>query len=180
MAKASRTIMAVTDEAIMNRIYMIRGQKVMLDEDLAGLYQVSTGRLNEQVKRNPDRFPADFMFQLTEEEFENLKSQIATSSWGGRRKLPSAFTEHGVLMLSSVLNSSVSINVNIQIMRIYTKMREMLLTHKDILLKLEQFEKQVVQNSEDIQMIFAALKELLNPPQELRPRIGFRRKDEQD
>ena len=95
MAKVSRIIMAATDEAIMNRIYMIRGQKVMLDEDLADLYQVPTKRLNEQVKRNIDRFPADFMFQLTEEEFENLKSQFATSSWGGRRKLPSAFTEHG-------------------------------------------------------------------------------------
>ena len=179
MAKAIIS-MTVTDEIILNRIYMIRGQKVMLDEDLAELYQVPTGRLNEQVKRNIDRFPADFMFQLTEEEFKNLKSQNSTSSWGGRRKLPSAFSEHGVLMLSSVLNSSIAIGVNIQIMRIYTKMREMLMTNQEILIKLEQLEKQVVQNSDDIQMIFGALKELLNPPQEPRPRIGFRRKDEQD
>jgi hypothetical protein len=179
MAKAIRS-MTVTDEIILNRIYMIRGQKVMLDEDLAELYQVPTGRLNEQVKRNIDRFPVDFMFQLTEDEFKNLKSQNATSSWGGRRKLPSAFTEHGVLMLSSVLNSSIAIGVNIQIMRIYTKMREMLMTNQEILLKLEQLEKQVVQNSDDIQMIFGALKELLNPPLEPRPRVGFRRKDEQD
>lgn len=179
MAKSNR-ITTVTDEAIVNRIYVIREQKVMLDEDLAELYQVPTGRLNEQVKRNIDRFPADFMFQLTEEEFKNLKSQNATSSWGGRRKLPSAFTEHGVLMLSSVLNSSIAIGVNIQIMRIYTKMRELLLTHKDILLKLEQLERQVVQNSEDIQMIFAALKELLNPPTEPRPRVGFRRPGEEE
>src|SRR5580692_2609416 len=93
MAKAKK-VTAVTDEAILNRIYVIRGQKVMLDEDLAELYQVSTGRLNEQVKRNIDRFPADFMFQLTEEEFKNLKSQNATSSWGGRRKLPSAEPTH--------------------------------------------------------------------------------------
>ena len=141
---------------------------------------MSTGRLNEQVKRNLDRFPVDFMFQLTEDEFKNLKSQNATSSWGGRRKLPSAFAEHGVLMLSSVLNSSIAIGVNIQIMRIYTKMREMLMTNQEILLKLEQLEKQVVQNSDDIQMIFGALKELLNPPLEPRPRVGFRRKDEQD
>ena len=141
---------------------------------------MSTGRLNEQVKRNLDRFPVDFMFQLTEDEFKNLKSQNATSSWGGRRKLPSAFAEHGVLMLSSVLNSRIAIGVNIQIMRIYTKMREMLMTNQEILLKLEQLEKQVVQNSDDIQMIFGALKELLNPPLEPRPRVGFRRKDEQD
>lgn len=152
----------------------------MLDEDLAELYQVSTGRLNEQVKRNITRFPGDFMFQLTKDEFENLKSQNATSSWGGRRKLPSAFTEHGVLMLSSVLNSERAVAVNIQIMRIYTKMREMLMTNQEILLKLEQLERQTFQNSDDIQAIFAALKELLNPPQEPRPRIGFRRQGESD
>ena len=95
----------IPDEIISSKIYLIREQKVMLDNDLAELYQVETRRLNEQVKRNIDRFPEDFMFQLTQEEFENLKSQNATSSWGGRRKLPYAFTEHGVLMLSSVLNS---------------------------------------------------------------------------
>src|SRR5213075_588593 len=109
----------------------------MFDEDLAQLYQVETRRLNEQVKRNSDRFPEDFMFQLTESEWENLKSQNATSSWGGRRKIPFAFTEHGVLMLSSVLSSDRAVQVNIQIMRIYTKLSQMLLTHKDILLKLE-------------------------------------------
>ncbi len=90
------------DEMIMDKIYLIRGQKVMLDQDLAALYGVDTRRLNEQVKRNPNRFPEDFMFQLTSEEFENLKSQFATSKWGGRRKLPNAFTEHGVLMMRSV------------------------------------------------------------------------------
>jgi hypothetical protein len=179
MAKANKSMM-VADEMIVTKIYLLRGQKVMLDEDLAELYQVPTGRLNEQVKRNIARFPADFMFQLTKEEFENLKSQNATSSWGGRRKLPSAFTEHGVLMLSSVLNSERAVAVNIQIMRIYTKMREMLMTNQEILLKLEQLERQTFQNSDDIQMIFAALKELLNPPQEPRPRIGFRRPGEQD
>jgi hypothetical protein len=170
----------VADEMIVTKIYVLRGQKVMLDEDLAELYQVPTGRLNEQVKRNIARFPADFMFQLTKEEFENLKSQNATSSWGGRRKLPFAFTEHGVLMLSSVLNSERAVGVNIQIMRIYTKMREMFMTNQEILLKLEQLERQTSQNSEDIQMIFTALKELLNPPQEPRPRIGFRRPGEEE
>ena len=170
----------VADEMIVTKIYLLRGQKVMLDEDLAELYQVPTGRLNEQVKRNIARFPADFMFQLTKEEFENLKSQNATSSWGGRRKLPSAFTEHGVLMLSSVLNSERAVGVNIQIMRIYTKMREMLMTNQEILLKLEQLERETSQHSEDIQMIFTALKELLNPPQEPRPRIGFLRPGEEE
>jgi hypothetical protein len=179
MAKANKSMM-VADEMIVTKIYLLRGQKVMLDEDLAELYQVPTGRLNEQVKRNIARFPADFMFQLTKEEFENLKSQNATSSWGGRRKLPSAFTEHGVLMLSSVLNSERAVSVNIQIMRIYTKMREMLMTNQEILLKLEQLERQTFQNSDDIQMIFTALKELLNPPQEPRPRIGFRRPGEEE
>ncbi|GGB02934.1 hypothetical protein GCM10011511_27770 [Puia dinghuensis] len=152
----------------------------MLDEDLAELYEVPTGRLNEQVKRNIDRFPEDFMFQLTEDEFKNLKSQNATSSWGGRRKVPSAFTEHGVLMLSSVLNSKRAVAVNIQIMRIYTKMREMLMTNQEILVKLEQLERKVDGHDENIQVIFDYLKQLLNPPQEPRLRIGFRRKDEQD
>ncbi len=174
---------AVAEEAIISKIYLIRGQKVMIDRDLAELYGVETKQLKRQVKRNIDRFPDDFMFELSDEEFQEWRSQFGTSNKGdkmGLRYAPYVFTEQGVAMLSSVLNSERAIKVNIQIMRIYTKMREMLLTHKDILLKLEQFEKQVVQNSEDIQMIFAALKELLNPPQELRPRIGFRRKDEQD
>jgi hypothetical protein len=102
----------VPEEVIMSKIYLIRGQKVMLDRDLAELYGVETRRLNEQVKRNIDRFPADFMFQLNQEEFKILKSQFATSSWGGRRKLPFAFTEHGVLMLSSVLNSDKATSEN--------------------------------------------------------------------
>ena len=156
----------------------MRGQKVMLDSDLAELYNVPTKRLNEQVKRNLERFPDDFMFQLSTVEFENLKSQNATSSWGGKRKLPYAFTEYGVLMLSGVLKSPTAIQVNIRIMRVYTKLREMILTHKDILLKLEQMETQVLQNSEDIQMIFSALKQLLNPEQPPRRRIGFNVKDE--
>lgn len=104
----------IPEEIILTKIYFIREQKVMIDRDLAELYRVETRRLNEQVKRNLSRFPEDFMFQLSELEFTNLKSQIATSSWGGRRKLPFVFTEHGVLMLSSVLNSEQAINVNIQ------------------------------------------------------------------
>jgi ORF6N domain len=152
----------------------------MLDQDLADLYDVPTKRLNEQVKRNINRFPSDFMFQLTSEEVEILKSQIATSSWGGRRVPPYAFTEHGVLMLSSVLNSQRAICVNIQIMRIYTKMRELLMANQEILLKLEQLERKVDAHDHDIQLIFQCLKQLLNPPEEPRPRVGFRRKDEQN
>ena len=102
-------VTAIPDEVVINKIYMIRNEKVMLDRDLAALYGVETKRLNEQVKRNIERFPEDFMFRLTETEFDNLKSQNATSSWGGRRNLPYVFTEHGVLMLSSVLNNGLAI-----------------------------------------------------------------------
>ncbi|MCF8379343.1 MAG: ORF6N domain-containing protein [Bacteroidales bacterium] len=106
------------ETVITSKIYLIRGVNVMIDSDLAALYGVETKRLNEQVKRNPERFPEDFMFVLSDIEFENLKSQFATSSWGGRRSIPYAFSEHGVLMLSSVLNSDRAIKVNIRIMRI--------------------------------------------------------------
>ena len=121
MAQYSNNLV-IPDEFINSKIYVIRDKKVMLDRDLAELYDVETCRLNEQVKRNIDRFPADFMFQLSQKEFENLKSQIATSSWGGRRKLPYAFTEQGA-MLSGVLHSDRAIKVNIQIMRVFTRMR---------------------------------------------------------
>ena len=164
----------IPDEVVMNKIYLIRNHKVMLDDDLAELYQVETRRLNEQVKRNIDRFPEDFMFQLTKAEWENLKSQNATSSWGGRRKIPSAFTEHGVLMLSSVLNSDRAIQVNIQIMRIYAKLRGMLMTNKDILLKLEKLETKVSNHDENFKVVFKYLKELLSPPAEPMRKIGFK------
>jgi hypothetical protein len=171
--------MIIPQEVILNKIYSIRGQKVMLDSDLAELYGVETKRLNEQVKRNASRFPDDFMFQLTIQEWENLKSQNATSSWGGRRKLPYAFTEHGVLMLSSVLNSDRAIAVNIHIMRVYTKLKEMLLTNKDILLELETIKQKVGSNSNDIELIFNYLKQFeLAKQQELdyqnREKIGYK------
>jgi phage regulator Rha-like protein len=167
-------------KVIISKIHLIRGQKVMLDEDLAELYQVETKRLNEQVKRNIDRFPKDFMFQLSQKEFDNLKSQIATSSWGGRRKPPFAFTEQGVSMLSGVLNSQIAIQVHIQIIRIFTKMRELLLTNKDILLKLEKLEKDVKENKQDIAMIFEALKQLLDPLKQKRKMIGFKQYEEEE
>lgn len=150
----------IPDEVVMSKIYLIRGQKVMLDTDLSELYGVETKRLNEQVKRNIDRFPADFMFLLTRQEFENLKSQIATSSWGGRRTLPFAFTEHGVLMLSSVLNSERAIKVNIQIMRIYTRIRQMLLANKEILQRLDKLEQKLTEHDGQIMVIFEYLKQL--------------------
>ena len=173
---------AIPDEVIINKIYFIRGEKVMLDKDLAALYDVTTSNLNLAVKRNAKRFPKDFMFQLNEREFKNLILQIETSSldsndpgWGGTRKV---FTEQGVAMLSSVLNSDRAIEVNIRIVRIFTKLRSMLLTHKDILLKIEQLETQVTKNSEDVRMIFHTLRQLISPPAQDRKKIGFKRKNE--
>lgn len=174
---------AITDETVINKIYRIRGRKVMLDRDLAEMYGVETRRLNEQVKRNEKRFPADFMFQLTEKELEDWKSQNATSNKEkmGLRKLPNVFTEQGVAMLSSVLNSDTAIEVNIQIIRIFTRIRETILTNKDVLLKMEQLEKKILRQDEkankheqEIQVIFNALKQLLNPPKESRRSIGFK------
>ena len=173
---ATTKIKILKDEIILNKIYIIRGQKIMLDEDLANLYNVPTKRLNEQVRRNIHRFPKDFMFQLTSKEFENLKSQFATASWGGRRASPYAFTEHGVLMLSSVLNSRVAIDVNIRIMRIYTKMRQMMMTSQEIVAKLKELERQTLQNTADIRSVFEHLRQFLIPPDQAnRRRIGFRR-----
>ena len=167
------------NEVIINKIYLIRGQKVMLDRDLAELYQVETRRLNEQVRRNLSRFPHDFMIELTKEELENWMSQIATSNSikMGLRKPPLCFTEQGVAMLSSVLNSERAIQMNIQIIRIFTKMKEMALTHKDMLLKIEKLETETGKNSIDIQTIFKALKQLLQEPkiEEKRTKIGFKK-----
>ncbi len=128
----------VPDEIVISKIYLIRNQKVMLDTNLAELYGVETKRLNEQVTRNIDRFPEDFMFRLNENEYQNLKSQIATSRHGGKRKLPLVFNEHGVLMLSSVLNSKQAIHVNIQVMRIFTRIRQMLADNTEISLEVEK------------------------------------------
>ncbi|MGN7783314.1 ORF6N domain-containing protein [Niabella sp. 22666] len=169
----------VAEQKILNRIYVIRNQKIMLDRDLAEMYGVETKRLKEQVKRNGKRFPKDFMFMLTPKEFENLRSQIATSSWGGTRYLPMAFTEQGVAMLSSVLNSDTAIEVNIRIIRVFTHLREYALTHKDILLHLAQLEKEVKGNTRDIENIFTVLKELIEKQSTIGPRnrIGFKQYD---
>jgi hypothetical protein len=178
----NRQISVIPDETVIRRIFLIRSEKVMLDYDLAELYNVETRRLNEQVKRNIDRFPEDFMFQLTEAEFKNLKSQNATSSWGGRRKPPFAFTEHGVLMLTSVLNSDLAIKVNIQIMRVYTQIRNMLSTNKDLLMRFEKFERKLADHDDKIMLILEYIKQFeLTKQQELeqknRPKIGFKKKE---
>ena len=171
------------EDSIIKRIYMIRGMKVMLDRDLAELYQVETKHLKRQVKRNLDRFPDDFMFEMTSEELENWRSQIGTSNSEkmGLRYAPFCFTEQGIAMLSSVLNSKMAIQVNIQIIRIFTRMREFMSNHKEILLKMEQLEKNMMRQNqknqkydEDIDMIFNALKQLLHQKNEPRKRIGFK------
>ncbi|HEY0262675.1 MAG TPA: ORF6N domain-containing protein [Chitinophagales bacterium] len=175
-------ILTITDDKVINKIYLVRGKRIMLDSDLAELYGVETKNLNLSVKRNIDRFPEDFMFQLSISEWESLRLQFETSNQrGGRRYLPFAFTEQGVAMLSSVLNSATAIHVNIQIIRIFTRMRELLLSNKEILIKLEKIEKKLLKHDaaqqkheEEIQYVFEALKELLNPPQEPRKKIGFK------
>lgn len=169
------------EESIPNLIHLVRGEKVMLDFDLAHLYGIETKRLKEQVRRNINRFPVDFMFDLTDEEFRNLRSQIATSSWGGSRYKPMVFTEQGVAMLSSVLNSERAISVNIKIIRVFTRMRAMIESHKEILKKLEMLEKKDIELDEKVSLIFEYLKELEQTKQEeneikTRKRIGFRSK----
>lgn len=167
------------DEAIINKIYFIRGQKVMLDRDLAEMYGVENKRMKEAVRRNIERFPDDFMFKLSREEYDALRTQFASLKRGEHTKyLPFAFTEQGVSMLSGVLNSPVAIQVHIQIIRIFTKMRELLLTNKDILLKLEKMEQDIKENKHDIAMIFEALKQLLEPPKQKRRMIGFKQNEE--
>ncbi len=168
----------LTDELIISKILLLRGHRVMIDRDLAILYGVTTKRLNEQVKRNLQRFPVDFMFQLTEEEKTEVVAKcdhLKVLKFSA--VLPNAFTEHGAVMLASVLNSDIAVRVNVQIIRIFIKMREMLLTHKDILLKLESIEKQVTNHDEKIALIFEYLKELLNNPNPPRELIGFKRYD---
>lgn len=169
----------LAEQEILKKIYIVRGEKVMLDRDLASLYGVETKVFNQSVKRNAARFPKDFMFTLTDNEWQNLRSQIVTSSWGGARYIPNAFTEQGVAMLSSVLNSKTAIEVNIRIVRVFTKMRANALTHKDILLQLAALEKEVKGNRKDIENIFIVLKELIEKQRQPAPRnkIGFKHYD---
>jgi len=175
--KNKNEVSALADETVVNNIYEIRGQKVMLDSDLAALYGVPTKRINEQVNRNADRFPDDFMFQLSEKEWQNLKSQIATSSWGGRRKLPYAFTEHGVLMLSSVLNSPQAIQVNIQIVRIFTRLRKLLDSHNELKLEIADIKQHLHNHDKNIELVFTYLDELVQKKAQPRKRIGYKPDD---
>ncbi len=178
MAKKELQLL-VAEQKVLNKIYAIRGEKVMLDKDLSAMYGVETKQLKRQVKRNINRFPKDFMFTLTRKEFENLRSQIGTSSWGGIRYMPMAFTEQGVAMLSSILNSKTAIEVNIRIIRVFTKLREYTLTHKEILIQLAKLEKEVKGNSRDIENIFIVLKELIQKQSApvARNKIGFKHYD---
>jgi hypothetical protein len=157
-------------ERIERLILMIRGQKVMLDSDLAELYGVETKVLNRAVKRNKARFPADFMFQLSGEEAANLRCQIGTSSYGGRRYQPYAFTEQGVAMLSSVLHSRRAVRVNVEIMRTFVRLRHWLLTHEDLARKLETLEKKY---DAQFRSVFEAIRQLMIPPGSRRKQIGF-------
>jgi hypothetical protein len=164
-------------ERIEKRIYLIRGYKVMLDSDLAALYGVTTKVLVQAVKRNIKRFPVDFMFQLAKDEFlrsqkgvSNLRSQFVTSSYGGRRYLPYAFTEQGVAMLSSVLNSERAIQVNIQIMRTFSKLRRILESHKDMAKKIEELEGRY---DSQFKVVFDAIRLLMKPPEKGIKKIGF-------
>ena len=208
-------IPVLNEQLIANKIYVVRSQKVMLDRDLAELYEVETKRLKEAVRRNIGRFPEDFMFEMTDNELDNLRTQIASSSlndenwrsqiessnlesdnlrsqivtsslenvnfeqskdtnWGGLRYKPFCFTEQGVAMLSSVLKSERAIKVNIQIIRLFTKMREIILNNKDILLKLEKLEYKSIRNEENIEQIFETLDQLLTEPEPIRNPIGFK------
>lgn len=147
------------DQHVEKMIYTIRGVQVILDQDLAKLYGVETRRLNEQVKRNISRFPEDFIFQLTSKEFTNLKSQNATSSWGGRRKLPNAFTELGVSMLSSVLSSETAIQANVQIMRAFAAMRRFLVSNANVFQRLENLEYKQIATDQKVEKLYEKLEE---------------------
>ena len=166
-------------ESIARKIIFLRGEKVLLDSDLAELYDVETGALNRAVKRNADRFPEDFMFQITGEEAELLRCQtgISKPGRGGRRYLPYAFTEQGVAMLSSVLNSKRAIEVNIAIMRAFVHLRKVIASHDKLSKKLAELEQHLEDHDESIEAIFEAIRQLMTPPKKSRKRIGFEVKE---
>jgi hypothetical protein len=166
--------------SIESAIYLIRGRRVMLDSDLAAVYGVTTKRLNEQLRRNRSRFPSDFAFQLTVEELTNLRSQIATSSFhGGPRYRPWVFTEHGALMLASVLNSAIAVQASVRVVRAFVRLREMVAANAQLAAKLEQLERRFDSHDEAIANLFAALKQLLEPSQAPKRReIGFHVREE--
>ena len=165
-------------DEIISQIYFIRGRKVMLDSDLARIYGVKTKVLNQAVKRKADRFPVDFMFQLTQEELSNLMSQIVTSSWGGRRKPPFVFTEHGALMLASVLNSPTAIAASIYVVMAFVKLKEVLSVHQELSEKINDLERRTFEkldeHSDQLLLVFQALRELIYPKQEPMEPVWFK------
>lgn len=174
MAEQNQAV-TISENLVANKIYLIRDKRVMLDKDLAELYEVETRALNQAVSRNMERFPEAFMFQLNQQEFEILKSQFVTSSWGGTRKLPFAFTEQGVAMLSSVLRSKKAIQVNIQIMMVFTKVREMLVDTLSLKLDIEELKRKLENQDKNIELVFNYLDELMEKQENPKPRkqIGF-------
>jgi len=158
---------------VVGRITVIRGQRVMLDADLAELYGAETRRLNEQVRRNRAKFPSDFIFQLTDDEFKNLKSQFATSSWGGTRKLPFVFTEHGAIMAATVLNSPRAVEMSVFVVRAFVQFRGILTTHKELAAKFEELEQRVSQHDQALFELMQAIKSLMTPPAPKKRSIGF-------
>jgi hypothetical protein len=162
------------DTQVDSLIMEIRGQKVILDTDLAGLYEVETKRLNEQVKRNMERFPEDFMFQLSAEEFAILKSQFATSSWGGRRTAPYAFTEHGAIMAASVLNTPKAVEMSVFVVRAFVKLRALAMQYKELTRKLAQIEARLGEHDTAILEIVGAIRQLMEPPAPRQKEVGFK------
>ena len=165
----------IPDEVVMTKIFIIRGQKVMLDRDLAELYEVETKVLKQAVKRNIDIFPVHFMFELTEEEFNILRSQFVTSSWGGQRYLPYVFTEHGVLQLANVLRSKRAKQMSIRIIEVFVKMREMVTNTLNIRLEIEEIKKKLENQDKNIELVFSYLDELMEKHKNPKPRkqIGY-------
>ena len=175
-------------QTVEKTIHLVRGQRVMLDSDLAAIYSVTTKRLNERLRRNPNRFPPDFAFQLTREEFMNLRSQIATSSLrsqsatskhGGRRYRPWVFTEHGAIMLASVLDSDVAIEASVRVVRAFVRLREMVSANTELAAKFAQLERRLDSHDEAIAQLFAAIRQLLAPPPEKKREIGFHVRERQ-
>ncbi len=166
----------IPDEIISNKIYFIRNMKVMLDRDLATLYNVETKRINEQVKRNALKFPEHFMFQLNEEEYNNLRSQFATSSWGGNRRLPYVFSEHGILQLANVLNSEKATRMSIKIIEVFVSLREILNDNLSIKLEIETIRKKLANHDKNIELVFNYLDELMekNENKAERNKIGYK------
>lgn len=160
----------IPQEIIENRIFLIRGRKVIFDKDLAELYGVTTSQLTRQVRRNRERFPDDFLVELNREEFDNLICQFGTSRWGGTRKLPFAFTEQGIAMLSGVIHSPRAVQVNIQIMRVFVKLKELMISHKDLAKKMEELEKKY---DGQFKIVFEAIQRLMKEEEKPRKGIGF-------